>query len=819
MLSSAASARYGRASGGIVNAVTRSGGNALHGSAFYFHRNDNFDARNFFDPSELPEFRRHQYGASLGGPITRNRTFYFVNYEGLREARGRTTIDTTLSDDARRGVLTSGTVAVDPLVAPYVDLYPRPNREVFGDTGLFVFANDTVGDEDFLTTRIDHSVSDRDKLFLRYTFDDGARAQETAFALGKLRNSTRNQSAVIEETHYASASLVNTARIGFLRTYTVSGGTETNNPATDDAALAFLPGGSVVGILDVSGLTDFPGGSGALDADIHAFNSYQFSDDLHLLHGNHSLRVGATVERTQFNTDSQSRVSGDYRFRSIAQFLTNQPDRFRAQLPGSDTVRGHRQWIAAWYVEDNWKLTPRFTLNLGMRHEFASVPAEVNGKVANLDEITSPAIRVGDPLFDNPSMRNFHPRIGLAWDPRGDGKTVVRSGYGIFPDLILSPHLLLAAVRNPPFFSRGSTRNLEQGDFPKNGFGTFVGDSNPELRLDRLERSPKQPYVQQWNLTVEQSLTQDTSVRVAYVGSHGIALSAIVEDSNLKTSAILPDGRYFFPEQGPTLNPNFSRIRDRKFVAQSFYHGLQTHLRKRFSHGFQLLASYTYSKSIDDSSSFFATSESENSNMLPFNGDVRYNRGLSGHDVRHNLALSSSWELPSPRSGPGRALLGGWRLASIITHASGLPATVRLGYDAARTGTRSTDGRSGQRPDVAPGAGDPHTGDFRRWVDPAAFLRPQPGFLGNLGRNTITGPALSNVDFSLTKSASARWAGEAATMEFRAEFFNLFNNTNFDLPGARRMEVFSEDSIPEDFGRITSARESREIQFGIKLRF
>ena len=148
-------------------------------------------------------------------------------------------------------------------MAPYVDLYPRPNREVFGDTGLFVFANDTVGDEDFLTTRIDHSVSDRDKLFLRYTFDDGARAQETAFALGKLRNSTRNQSAVIEETHYASASLVNTARIGFLRTYTVSGGTETNNPATDDAALAFLPGGSVVGILDVSGLTDFPGGSGA----------------------------------------------------------------------------------------------------------------------------------------------------------------------------------------------------------------------------------------------------------------------------------------------------------------------------------------------------------------------------------------------------------------------------------------------------------------------------------------------------------------------------------------------------------------------------
>ena len=459
-------AQYGRFAGGVVNAVTRSGTNERHGGLFYFHRNDNLDARNFFAGARKPEFRRHQFGGSLGGPVVRDRTFFFANFEALREARGNTVINTTLSAGARQGVLSNGVVQVDPTMARVAALYPLPNGPVLGDTGLFVFANDEVGDEDFVTTRLDQNFGDLDRLFIRYTFDDGARVDESNFALGLRRNATRNQSLALEQTHIFSPAVLNTARFGLLRTVSVGGETKTQVAGTDDRSLAFLPHTVVIGIVDVRGLSEFPGGTGALDRDAHAFSSFQYSDDLAWLRGRHSLRFGGRAERTRFNTDSQNRVSGDYRFAGIAELLTNRPDRFRAQFPGTDTVRGHRQWIGSGYAQDNVQLSRAVTLQLGLRYEMATVPGEVNGKVANLDQLRSPVMRVGDPLFDNPSLRNFSPRAGVAVDLLGSARLVVRAGYGVYPDLILSPYLLLAGVRNPPFFRRGSTTSLGLGDFP-----------------------------------------------------------------------------------------------------------------------------------------------------------------------------------------------------------------------------------------------------------------------------------------------------------------------------------------------------------------
>jgi hypothetical protein len=818
--SSTYSAEYGRAAGGIVNAVTRSGSNEPHGTLFYFHRNDNLDARNFFDPGEPPEFRRHQYGVTMGGPIVRNRTFFFANYEALREARGNTTVNTTLSAEARKGNLASGTVKVNPEIAKAVALYPLPNGTILGDTGLFYFANGEQGRQDFVTTRIDETPRDRDRLFFRYSFDDGARSDETDFAIADRTRSTRDQSAAFEHTHIVSANVFNTARFGFLRTYTLAGDTKSKVPGTDNPDLAFLPGGRMVGVIVVSGLSTFGGGSGSLDRDSYAFNSFQISDDVTWLRGNHSLKLGARFERTQLNSDSQNRVSGEFRFASVSAFLRNVPYSFRAQIPGSDTVRGLRQWINALYFQDTWKLARRLTLDLGLRWEWATVPTEVDGKLSNLDRLTDTEMRLGDPLFDNPSLGNPVPRAGLAWDVLGSGKTMLRGGYGIHLDLLLSQFFHYVSMRNPPFFRTADASSVVPGSFPKGGYPALTQTKIPFGNIERIPRDVTQPYVQQWNLSIEQTLDQNTTARIGYVGSHGLNLSSVTADSNLVEPITLPDGRLFYQPDAPVINPALARIRDHNFDAHSFYHALQARIRRRLNRGLQTQVSYSFSKSIDDSSNFFYNTEAANAFLLPITGNPRFNRGLSGQDVRHYVAISGTWDLPVTQ-GPGwRRFFGGWQTGGIVTYASGLPTTPLLSYDA--TGTKAHQLGTGfnQRPDLAPGASNnPVTGDVRGWIDPSAFLRPERGFLGNLGRNTIIGPDMANVDFSLVKRIQCQRLGEGASLDFRAEFFNLFNRANFDLPAQARLEIFNPTSTPEDFGRITSAAKSREIQFGVKLRF
>lgn len=820
ILSSVFGAHEGSAAGGLVQAVTRSGASRFHGSAYFYHRNDNLDARNFFDPGEPPEFRRHQFGLSFGGPILSERLFFFSNQEWLRQVRGNTQVDTTLSRSAREGMLQDGQVEVDPLIARLIDFYPQPNGQVLGDSGLFVFSNDLDSAELFSTQRIDFQPGEADQLMFRYTVNGARREDETTFALGTRKNSSRHQSLAVGETHFFSPSFLLATRVGFSRSRTINNLSAARLPGLDNPELAFLPGSSTIGLVTVPGLSQFPGGTGALDADKAAFNSFQLYQDYSWQKQAHSFSFGIALVRKHLNLDSQNRQSGEFRFGGIGDFLVNRPNRFSAQLPGSDTVRGFRQTMFAWYLHDTWRLSRRVNLDFGLRHELTFVPTEVNGKLANLRELTSSEMTVGQALYSNPSLAFVTPRLGLAWDFSGSGRSVLRVGYGLFADAVGMHYLLLTGVRNPPFFARGSVRNLQPGSFPGGGYEALANNGSPELRVERIPHDLKQPYLQHWNVTLEQALSREATVRLSYVGSHGLHLTSIVEDANLAQPVILSDGRRYFPADAAKVNPAFGAIRNREFQGHSFYHSFQGSLRWVSTRTVAFSTAYTFSRSIDDSSTTFAQTEAVNAIGIPVNGDSRFNRGLSNHHQKHRWTSSLIWRLPSPAGGKSKLILGEWSLSFIGVVTSGLPFGPTLAYDAARTQTSRPDRLGGQRPDAALGyMGDVITGNPEAWFDSAAFARPSDGFLGNVGRNVLIGPGYSNVDLSLAKRWPMGILGEDAFLDLRVEAFNLLNHANFDLPAPERLEVFTRTGGPEDVGRITSAAAGREIQLGMKLVF
>ncbi len=818
VLDSTYSAEYGRAAGGVINAVTKSGGNQFSGSLYYFHRNDNLDARNFFDLEKPPEFRRHQLGVSLGGPLKKNRAQFYGNYEQVREVRGRTTIGTTLSDLARQGQLQSGSVNVDPTIARFLKLYPSPNGEVFGDTGLFIYPNNLESREQFGLARADFEPSAADDLMVRYSVSHAEQESSTAFAVGRTADVTRNQSAVLEENHVFSSRLLNSARFGFSRTRGTIGDTVATDKAADDPSLAFLPGGKAVGVVIVSGLTDFPGGTGGEDADKHAYSSFQLYDDLTFASGRHALKAGVSLERIRYNEDSQVRASGEYTFQNVAALLSNQPQRFRSQLPGSDTVRGWRQWMIAGYVQDGWRVADRLSFDFGARYEAVSVPSEVHGKVSNLDLFVSQVPRLGNPMVRNPSLRNFGPRVGFSFDLSGTGRTVVRGGYGIYFDPFSVQFLLLAGVRSFPFYQEGQIAGLASGDFPTAAYLKISGTPGT-ARTVRIAPDLSQPYVQHWNLHVEQELWRNAKLRLAYLGSHGVHLSRWLSDVNLAIPEVLADGRLYFPPNGTHRNLAFGGIQDIEFDGQSFYYGVVTYWDQRLRNDLSFQMGYTFAKSLDDASYTFAPTESANAISVPYVGSPKANRGPSDQDLRHSFVANLLWNIPLRPRGMAGKLLGGWRLGTITTITSGVPFSATLGYDAARTLTsRSTS--SGQRPDLAPGASNnPITGDPNLWFDPFAFVRPQPGFLGNLGRNTLRGPGLASTDVVLSKAFSVAAMGDNGRLEFRFEGFNVLNHTNFNIPDRSRSVVFTSSGRVEDAGRITSAGDSRELQVGIRLSF
>jgi len=460
-------AQVGRSSGGVVGASTRMGTDSFHGDVFEFLRNSGLDARNFFD-SAKPPFRRNQFGASAGGPIWKDGTYIFGDYEGLRQSLGVTQVDTVPSAAARAGNLSDGAVAVDPKVLRFVNaFFPLPNKNLLasGDTGIYTFSGQQVTPENYFTTRIDHKFSGRDGISGTYMFDSGTVRQPDELNNKLPGYDSRRQFFTVSEAHTFSPRILNSIRFGIYRVVATTGLTFASaNPSAGDPSFGTVPGRSAAGIA-VPGITAFTGGLGTTTNFHFHWTSIQAYDDISLLKGNHSVKFGLGIERIRDNKLGVSTPGGEFLFNSISDFLTNKPFSLAAAIPSAVTPRGFRQTVAGAYVQDDWRGRPNLTINLGLRYEMSTVMTEAHGKLTVLRQITDAMPHLGDPLISNPTLRNFEPRVGFSWDPKRDGRTAVSGGFGIF-DVLPLPYLFqMNELFSAPFFESESARNLPAGSY------------------------------------------------------------------------------------------------------------------------------------------------------------------------------------------------------------------------------------------------------------------------------------------------------------------------------------------------------------------
>jgi len=820
VLTNAYSAEFGRSAGGVINAVTRSGTNAFHGSAFEFHRNSRLDARNYFDPASKPkpDFTRHQFGATLGGPLQKDRTFFFLAYEGLIERLGVSGVTAVPDDDARQGILPGGRrVTLHPAIPSYLDLlFPRANgRSLGGGAAEYLFSETQPTDEHFVQGRIDHQLSKKDTLFARVTYDAGEvnRIPPNKPPISTVPETSRNTYVTLEHQHTFSPTVLNLLRVGLNRSVSLS-----DNHRTIDipASMSWIPG-DPFGYLTIQGLVTEMAGDFRLPRN-DRLNNWQVGNSLILTKGRHSARIGAQAQYLQFDQNTTSQVGGIVVFSNLENFLQGRATNVDFAVPGKiDPDRRYRQWLLAGFVQDDIRITPRLAANVGLRYEVVTVPTEKDGKISNLRNVLDPTLTVGGAWHNNPSLKNFAPRLGLAWDPFGSGKTSLRAGFGIFHDEILPKYYFFSGSLNPPFTTRTS---IQTPPFP-NVLANFNPNAPISAQLQTVNFDLQTPYIMQFNVNVQRALPGDFDVMVGYVGSRGKNLLRL-GDANLAPSTVVNGVTTFQPQLG-RRNPNFAGIWQRVTDSESFYNSLQVSVQKRMSHGWRAQASYTFSRSVDDSSGI---NSQDFGNVVQYGMDwydPQRDRGLSAFDARHNLTFNWTWDLPIARESKGlvAGFLKGWQVNNITTIRSGHPFTVEMGFN--RSGNLNTTSFSRhERPNLKPGcSNNPILGGPDRYWDVSCFSLPAANTYGDLGRNTLIGPGLVSIDLSLVKQFDL---GRERTLQLRAECFNVPNHPNFSVPSGRiAFTGVNPDGSPviaPTWGRITSTTTtSRQIQLGLKLGF
>jgi hypothetical protein len=831
-------ALYGRSSGGIIAASTRSGTNSFHGDVFEYIRNSAFDARNFFDAAK-PPFRRNQFGGSVGGPIWKQKTFFFAAYEGLRQSQGITQVDTVPSQAARSGQLcappdcsTTKKVAVNAQITRFLDaFYPLPNGALLcpfstcvagtGDTGIFTFAGQQVTPENYFTAKVDHRFSEKDLFYGTYMFDAGNVRQPDELNDKRTGYDSRRQVFTAHEAHIFSPNRFNAFRFGVSRVVVVTGLTfPSGNALVADSSFSTVPGLSAAAI-GVPGLTFFSGGLGTRSNFLFHWTSLQGYDDVALTRGTHAIKFGIGLERVRDNVLAVSDTGGEFSFNSLSNFLTNSPFSLSVAIPGAISGRGFRQTIVGAYVQDDWRWRPNLTINLGMRYEMATVPTEVQGKLTALRKLTDAQPHLGDPLFSNPTLRNFEPRVGFSWDPFPDAKTVLSAGFGMFDVLPLPYTVMFNELFSAPFFKLGVATALPPDSFPNGAFD--IAASSNIFRQGYFDPSPRRNYVMQWNLTLAQDLTQNISMRVGYVGSRGVHQPFRVEDADIVLPSLTPQG-YIWPSppgSGSRLNSSAGRITAAFWQGNSFYDALQLKVKAKIGSGGEIGGSYTWGKTIDSSSGSLVGDEYSNSISSPLWFNMKLNRGLADFNVAHNLEMNYTFELSTPKwaHGVNAWALGGWQVGGVFEASTGAPFTPGFAGDA--LGVKSIDPNI-DVPNLvsARGCGSlVNPGDPNHYIKTQCFTVPNPITLrGNLGRNTLIGPGLINLDSSLLKNNHFKRISDTFNVQFRAEFFNLLNHTNFAPPLDNR-NIFDSTGNPiGNAGLITSTQTpSRQIQFALKV--
>ena len=796
--SNAYSAEFGRNYGGQINVLTKSGTNTLRGSAFEFHRNDALDARNYFDVAGKPDFRRHQYGASLGGPVRNDRLFYFGAYEGLRERLGRTITSFVPDASARAGILPDGPVTITDAVRPYLAAIPAANGPSIGGglaTHSFAFAQKL--DQTFLQGRIDYQGGPAHQFFLRHTFDDAAQRLPTDYPAFPRSFISTGQFLTAEYRNVRSERTLQTARFGYSRTR-VGQNVEANLASP---LPPFVAGRGLVGDIDIGGMQRFgPQSSANLRL---AQDVYSGQYDVTQTRGRHLLKAGALVEHYRDSMTNPTFSLGIYTFANVRAFLENRATRFVGLPPAGDINRDWPWTLYGVYAQDSISLTRRLTLNAGLRYEATTMPIDRKGRDSALVNLSDSTPTVGR-LYEGPGRINLSPRIGAAWDVFGDGTTSVRGGYGLYFGSTVQQNLIVT-VTNPPATPRFVIPNPT---FPSPPFDRGVGNTIRPMQWDL-----QSPRLHVWNASVQRALPGDVIATVGYAASRGAHLYRNT-DVNIPTPTTGADGRPFFAAGLPRPNRSFATIELKSSDGDSWYRALLVELRRTWRAGLSLQSSYTWSRSEDTTQASTFFSDATNGTTVAFPEVIPgYNKGPSDWDTRHNWVMNLTWDLPFAR---------GWQVAGISTVRSGLPLTVFVQNNWSRSQwSPSIAPTSGlDRPDLAPGrtAASAILGRPGQWFDPSAFVLQPQGTFGNSPRGAFRGPNLRTVDLAAVRRFTL---GGRARAEVRAEVFNVLNRANFGVPTLLAFSGVSQTEAPlTSFGRVrATVTSARQTQLGIRITF